>query len=180
MVVEKDKVITIDYTLKDSDGQTIDSSEESEPLVYLHGNDNLIPGLEKQLEGKKEGDKLSCVVHPGEAYGEYDENLVFTVKKSSFADPSKIEEGMQFEAHGEDGARVVTVVAVKGDDVTVDANHPLAGEDLHFKVSVVEIREATPEELSHGHVHEGHGCGCGDDCGCDGEESSGCGCGCCG
>ncbi len=176
MVVEKDKVITIDYTLKDSDGQTIDSSEESEPLVYLHGNDNLIPGLEKQLEGKKEGDKLSCVVHPGEAYGEYDENLVFTVKKSSFADPSKIEEGMQFEAHGEDGARVVTVVAVKGDDVTVDANHPLAGEDLHFDVKVVGIREATAEELSHGHVHSHDECD--DDCDCG--EEGGCGCGCCG
>ncbi|NLJ45769.1 MAG: peptidylprolyl isomerase [Treponema sp.] len=176
MVVEKDKVITIDYTLKDSDGQTIDSSEESEPLVYLHGNDNLIPGLEKQLEGKKEGDKLSCVVHPGEAYGEYDENLVFTVKKSSFADPSKIEEGMQFEAHGEDGARVVTVVAVKGDDVTVDANHPLAGEDLHFDVKVVGIREATAEELAHGHVHSHDECD--DDCDCG--EEGGCGCGCCG
>lgn len=178
MVVEKDKVIKIDYTLKDSDGETIDSSEESEPLVYLHGNGNLIPGLEKQLEGKKEGDKLSCVVGPADAYGEYDENLVFTVQKSNFADPAKIEEGMQFEAHGEDGARVVTVVAVKGDEVTVDANHPLAGEDLHFDVKVVEIRDATAEELAHGHVHSHDGCD--DDCDCDCEDEGGCGCGCCG
>jgi FKBP-type peptidyl-prolyl cis-trans isomerase SlyD len=178
MVVEKDKVITIDYTLKDSDGQTIDSSDDSEPLVYLHGNDNLIPGLEKRLEGKKEGDKLSCVINPGEAYGDYDESLVFTVQKSNFADPSKIEEGMQFEAHGEDGPRVVTVVAVKGDEVTVDANHPLAGEDLHFDVKVVGIREATAEELAHGHVHSHEGCG--DDCDCDCEDEGGCGCGCCG
>lgn len=178
MVVEKDKVIKIDYTLKDSDGETIDSSEESEPLVYLHGKGNLIPGLEKQLEGKKEGDKLSCVVGPADAYGEYDENLVFTVQKSNFADPAKIEEGMQFEAHGEDGARVVTVVAVKGDEVTVDANHPLAGEDLHFDVKVVEIRDATAEELAHGHVHSHDGCD--DDCDCDCEDEGGCGCGCCG
>ena len=174
MVVEKNKVITIDYTLKDSEGQTIDSSDDSEPLVYLHGNDNLIPGLEKRLEGKKEGDTLSCVIHPEEAYGEYDESLVFTVQKSNFADPAKIEEGVQFEAHGEDGPRVVTVVSVKNDEVTVDANHPLAGEDLHFDVKVVGIREATAEELAHGHVHSHEGCG--DDCECG--EEGGCGCGC--
>ena len=176
MIVEKDKVIKIDYMLKDSDGETIDSSEDSEPLVYIHGNGNLIPGLEKELEGKKVGDKLACVVASAEAYGEYDENLIFTVQKSSFADPEKIEEGMQFEAHGEDGARVVTVVTVKGDEVTVDANHPLAGEDLHFDVRVVEIRDATAEELTHGHVHSQDGCG--DDCECG--EEDGCGCGCCG
>lgn len=182
MVVEKDKVITIDYTLKDSDGETIDSSEESEPLVYLHGNGNLIPGLEKQLQGKKEGEKLSCVIRPEDAYGEYDEDLVFTVQKSSFQDPDKIEEGMQFEAHGEDGARVVTVVAVQGEEVTVDANHPLAGEDLHFDVKVVGIRDATAEELTHGHVHSLDGCedDCDDDCGCDCGDEGGCDCGCCG
>lgn len=178
MVVEKDKVIKIDYTLKDSDGKTIDSSEDSEPLVYLHGNGNIIPGLEKQLEGKKTGDKLSCVVGSADAYGEYDESLVFTVQKSNFADPDKIEEGMQFEAHGEDGERMVTVVAVKGDEVTVDANHPLAGKDLHFDVKVAEIRDATAEELTHGHVHSHDGCD--DDCDCECGDEGGCGCGCCG
>lgn len=170
MVIEKDKVVIIDYKLTDSDGEVIDSSESSEPLAYLHGNGNLIPGLEKELEGKKVGDKISCIVGPEEAYGEYDQNLVFTINKSHFADPDKVEEGMQFEAQGEDGSRVVTVVSVKDDDVTVDANHPLAGEDLHFDVHVVEIRDPTEEELKHGHVHES----CGD---CDCEDS---GCGCCG
>ena len=176
MVIEKDKVVIIDYKLKDSEGELIDSSEGSEPLTYLHGNGNIIPGLEKQLEGKKVGDKLSCMVPPAEAYGDYDKNLIFKVKKSNFAEPDKIEEGMQFEAQGEDGDRVVTVVAVDGDDVTVDANHPLAGEDLHFDISVVEIRDATEEELRHGHVHDGCDCGCDEESGCGG----GCGGGCCG
>ncbi len=177
MTIEKNKVVMIDYTLKDSDGEIIDSSDSSEPLAYLHGNGNLIPGLERELEGKKPGDKLSCVVSPADAYGDYDENLVFTVKKTNFAEPDKIEEGMQFEAQSEGGSRAVTVVAVKGDDVTVDANHPLAGEDLHFSVSVVEVRDATAEELQHGHVHEG----CGSGCGCDEEGDCGgeSGCGCC-
>jgi len=178
MIVEKNRVVSIDYKLTDSDGEIIDSSEGAEPLVYLHGNSNLIPGLEKELEGKKAGDKITCVVGAAEAYGDFDENLVFSVKKSNFAEPDKIEEGMQFEAHGEDGARVVTVVSIEGDNVRVDANHPLAGEDLHFDVAVVDVREATAEELSHGHVHGDHSCGCGDDCDC--EEDSGCGCGCCG
>jgi FKBP-type peptidyl-prolyl cis-trans isomerase SlyD len=176
MVIEKDKVVIIDYKLKDSEGELIDSSEGSEPLTYLHGNGNIIPGLEKQLEGKKVGDKLTCMVPPAEAYGEYDKNLIFKVKKTNFAEPDKIEEGMQFEAQGEDGERVVTVVAVEGDDVTVDANHPLAGEDLHFDISVVEIRDATAEELRHGHVHDGCDCGCDEESGCGG----GCGGGCCG
>ena len=175
MIIEKDKVVSIAYELKDSEGETIDSSEGSEPLVYLHGNGNLIPGLERELDGKKVGDKINCVVEAKDAYGEYDENLVFSVKKTNFAEPDKIEEGMQFEAQGEGGSRVVTVVAVKGDEVTVDANHPLAGEDLHFNVSIVEVREATAEELSHGHVHGDHDCGCECDC----EEDAGCGCGCC-
>jgi FKBP-type peptidyl-prolyl cis-trans isomerase SlyD len=180
MVIEKNKVVIIDYKLTDSVGEVIDSSEDSEPLAYLHGNGNLIPGLEKELEGRKVGDKITCTVPPADAYGEYDDSLVFTIKKTNFAEPEKIEEGMQFEAQGEEGERVVTVVAIKDDDVTVDANHPLAGEDLHFDVSVVEVRDATEEELQHGHVHDGCGDGCDGDC-CGGEEESGCGCGgCCG
>lgn len=174
MTIAKNKVVTIDYTLRDAAGKLIDSSDGGEPLVYLHGNENIIPGLEKHLEGKGSGDSLSCVVPAGEGYGERDESLVFKVSRKDFGDGAEISTGMQFEAHGEEGAQIVTVVGIAGDEVTIDANHPLAGESLHFDVTVKEIRDATEEELTHGHVHAG-GCGCGDgECGCgDGECSDG-------
>lgn len=177
MTVSKDRVVSIDYTLKDSTGNLIDSSDGGDPLTYLHGNGNIIPGLERNLEGKQAGDKLSCVIEAGDAYGERDDSLVFKVKKDDF-DGAEVEVGMQFEAHGEDGAQIVTVVSVEGDEVTIDANHPLAGEKLHFDVKVTEVREATAEELEHGHVHGGCECGCEDDCeeGC-GCSDEGCGCG---
>jgi len=179
MVIEKDRVVTIDYKLQDSEGQVIDSSEDSDPLVYIHGNDNIIAGLEKHLVGKKAGDKVSCVVPAKEGYGERDDSLVIKVPKSEFGPGAQIEEGMQFEAHGEDGAQIVTVLSIEGDEVTIDANHPLAGEELHFTVEVKDVREATPEELEHGHVHGG-GCGCEGECGdgedCDHEHGEGCGC----
>jgi len=180
MVIEKDRVVSIDYKLQDSKGEVIDASEASEPLIYLHGNNNIIPGLEKHLLGKTDGDQVSCVVPATEGYGVRDESLIFKVSKADFGEGASIEEGMQFEAHGEEGAQIVTVTKIEGDEVTVDANHPLAGEELHFTVKVVEVREATPEELQHGHVHGGCECGeacadgeCGDgECGCGGD----CGC----
>jgi FKBP-type peptidyl-prolyl cis-trans isomerase SlyD len=178
MVIEKDRVVTIDYKLKDSTGEVIDSSDAADPLIYLHGNDNIIAGLEKHLFGKKAGDEVACVVPAKEAYGERDEALVFKVPKSEFGEGASIEPGMQFEAHGEDGAQIVTVMGIEGDEVTIDANHPLAGEELHFAVKVVDVREATPEELEHGHVHGGCDCGCDEDC--DGEQGEGCGQGGCG
>ncbi len=183
MTVAKDRVVTLDYNLKDADGELIDSSEGAEPLVYLHGNDNIIKGLEKHLEGKSSGDTVNCVVPAVEAYGERDESLVFKVTKAEFGPEASIEVGMQFEAHGEEGTQIVTVVGMEGEDITIDANHPLAGEELHFSVKVVEVREATGEELSHHHVHggcdcEGEGCGegCAEGCG-DGCADGGCGCG---
>jgi FKBP-type peptidyl-prolyl cis-trans isomerase SlyD len=178
MVIEKNRVVSIDYRLEDAEGELIDSSDGSEPLIYLHGNDNIIPGLEKHLAGKKAGDKVECIVPAVEGYGERDESLVFTVKKDEFGPSATVETGMQFEAHGESGVQIVTVVGVEGETVTVDANHPLAGEELHFDVKVVDIREATAEELEHGHVHGAHDC---DECGCDedcGDEKGECGCGC--
>ncbi|HUX37075.1 MAG TPA: peptidylprolyl isomerase [Rectinemataceae bacterium] len=173
MVIEKNRVVSIDYKLVDDDGDLIDSSEDGEPLVYLHGNGNIIPGLEKHLEGKKQGDAVNCVIAAVEAYGERDESLVFTVGKDEF-EGTDVAVGMQFEAHGEHGVQIVTVMSVEGDEVKVDANHPLAGENLHFDVKVVEVREASAEELEHGHVHgahgHDHGCDCeGDDCDCDGD-----------
>jgi FKBP-type peptidyl-prolyl cis-trans isomerase SlyD len=196
MDIKKDKVVTIDYSLRDAAGKLLDSSDGSEPLIYLHGNDNIIPGLEKHLEGKTTGDSLSCVVPAVEAYGERDESLVFKVSKKDFGENVEIAPGMQFEAHGDDGSQIVTVVNIAGEDVTIDANHPLAGETLHFDVKVLNIREATGEELEHGHVHaaEGCGCGCGDgecgdgecDCECNGDgecddacSDEGCSDGCC-
>jgi FKBP-type peptidyl-prolyl cis-trans isomerase SlyD len=178
MVIEKDRVVTIDYKLQDAAGQVIDSSEGSNPLIYLHGNDNIIAGLEKHLVGKQAGDKVSCVVPAKEGYGERDDSLVFKVSKSEFGDGAEIEEGMQFEAHGEEGAQIVTVVGIQGDEVTIDANHPLAGEELHFTVDVKDVREATPEELEHGHVHGGCDCDgeCDDEDGCGHEHGEGCGC----
>ena len=173
MDIKKDKVVTIDYSLRDAAGKLLDSSDGSEPLIYLHGNDNIIPGLEKHLEGKTVGDKVVCVVPAAEGYGERDESLVLKVSKKDFGDNVEVTPGMQFEAHGEDGSQIVTVVNVAGEEVTIDANHPLAGETLHFDVKVLNVREATEEELHHGHVHAAAGCGCGDGgCG-DGE----CGCG---
>lgn len=188
MVIEKNRVVSIDYKLVDDDGDLIDSSEEGDPLVYLHGNGNIIPGLERQLEGKNEGESVSCVIPPADAYGERDESLIFTVGKDEF-EGSEVEVGMQFEAHSESGAQIVTVVAVEGEEVKVDANHPLAGESLHFDVKIIGVREASAEELSHGHVHGAHhhhhDCDCEGDCNCGnehGEEECGCGeggsCGC--
>ena len=169
MVIEKNRVVSIDYKLVDDDGDLIDSSDEGEPLVYLHGNGNIIPGLEKQLEGKKQGDAVACVLNPVDGYGERDESLVFTVGKDEF-EGSEVDVGMQFEAHGENGAQIVTVVSVEGDEVKDDANHPLAGEKLHFDVKIVDVREASAEELEHGHVHGAHGHHHHEDCDCDGDD----------
>ncbi|MFH2114466.1 MAG: peptidylprolyl isomerase [Spirochaetota bacterium] len=182
MNIEKDRVVSIDYELKDSEGKLIDRSE-GELLTYLHGNDNIIPGLERELEGKKAGDRLAVTVAPADGYGEHDDELIFAVSKSDFAEPDKVEIGMQFQAHQEGSVNIVTVVGVSDDEVKVDANHPLAGKILHFNVDVKEVREASAEELEHGHVHAVSGCGCGDDCGegcgCgdDSGDDEGCGCG---
>ena len=186
MNIEKDRVVSIDYELKDSEGTLIDRSE-GEPLTYLHGNDNIIPGLERQLEGKKVGDRVAVTVAPADGYGERDEELIFAVSKSDFAEPDKVAVGMQFQAHQEGSVNIVTVVGVTDDEVKVDANHPLAGKTLHFDVNIKEVREASSEELEHGHVHGASGCGCGegcgdgcgDDCECgdDCGDDEGCGCG---
>ncbi|GAB1431905.1 peptidylprolyl isomerase [Spirochaetota bacterium] len=182
MVIEKNRVVAIDYVLKDNDGLEMDSSDGT-PLLYLHGNGNLIPGLEKQLEGKKTGDKLHCVIAPEDAYGLRDEEMVFTVSRNDFAEAETIELGMQFHAPHEGGVSVVTVTGIDGDKISLDANHPLAGKTLHFDVSVSDIREASAEELQHGHVHGAHAhedddCGCGCSGSCDDDDDCGCSGGC--
>jgi len=156
MQIARDTVAAIDYKLTDNDGQVLDTSEGREPLSYLHGAGNLIPGLETALEGQTEGDSLTVTVQPEEAYGERDERLVQQVPMAAFEGVDQVEAGMRFQATDEQGqGRVVTVTEIEGDQVTVDANHPLAGQPLNFEVSVVEVREATPEEIEHGHVHTG-------------------------
>jgi FKBP-type peptidyl-prolyl cis-trans isomerase SlyD len=153
MLIAQDKVVLIHYTLTDDSGKVLDSSAAGEPLAYLHGQGNIIRGLEEALAGKRAGDKLNVRVEPAQGYGERDDKLVQQVPRRQFGG-TKVQPGMQFHAQTAGGhARVVTVTRVQGDMVTVDANHPLAGEVLHFDVEVTEVREATAEELAHGHVH---------------------------
>jgi len=157
LMIGKHSVVSIHYTLKDDVGETMDSSEGAEPLVYLHGANNLIPGLENELQGKVTGAKFVATISPEDAYGEISEELVQTIAKEMFQDVENIEAGMTFMAQGEGGQqRQVRVTAVEGNDVTIDANHPMAGKKLHFDVEVVEVREATEQEIEHGHVHQ-HG-----------------------
>ena len=154
MQIAKDKVVAIDYTLKDDEGSVLDTSEGKQPLTYLHGASNIIPGLERALEGKSEGEAVSVRVEPGEAYGERRDELMQQVPRNMFQGVDELQVGMQFQASGQDGQEtVVTVAAIEGDQVTVDANHPMAGVALNFDVTVREIREATEEEVAHGHSH---------------------------
>lgn len=157
MPVAQDSVVTIHYTLKDDAGTVLDSSSPQEPLAYLHGHGNLIPGLEKELEGKNAGDALSVTIAPADGYGEYDDRLVQSVPRRSLRGIKDVKPGMHLHAQTEDGPRTVTVTKVLGDMVTLDGNHPLAGKSLHFDVRIEEVRPATEEELSHGHVHGAHG-----------------------
>ncbi|MGZ9067786.1 MAG: FKBP-type peptidyl-prolyl cis-trans isomerase [Burkholderiales bacterium] len=155
MQIASEKVITIDYTLTDEAGETLDSSEQDGPLTYLHGSGNIVPGLEAALEGKSAGDSLKVVVPPADGYGEHDEELVQALPRDRFPD-GEIEIGMRFQAQSGGGTRVLTVVALTDEEVTIDANHPLAGRTLSFDVSVREVRNATQEEIAHGHVHGAH------------------------
>lgn len=158
MKIEDKKVAYIHYTLKDAEGEIIDTSDGDSPLAYIQGMQNIVPGLEKELEGKVVGDKLSAVIPPEEAYGVRNEELVKTASLADFEDPEHIQEGAQFHVETPEGVNIATIVAIDGDNVVLDLNHPLVDETLYFDVEVTEIREPTEEELEHGHVHgpEGH------------------------
>lgn len=153
MKVAKETVVTIEYTLKDDDGDVIDTSVGSDPLGYVHGVGALVPGLEKALDGKSAGDSVKVAVAPGEGYGEHDPDLVQRASRNQFPNADEVQVGMQFRASGEHGDTVVTVVEVQGDDVTLDANHPLAGVRLNFDVKIIGVRAATANEIAHGHPH---------------------------
>lgn len=151
MKIAQDKVAEIEYVLT-VDGKVEDQSEPGDPLVYLHGHNNIIPGLEDALEGHQAGDKLSVTVTPEHGYGERDDENVQVLPRADFDDD--IEVGASYFAQSDDGSvNPFTVVSVSGDDVTVDFNPPLAGQTLNFEVTVVEVRDATAEELEHGHAH---------------------------
>jgi|1185.fasta_scaffold389851_2 FKBP-type peptidyl-prolyl cis-trans isomerase SlyD len=152
MQIAAQKAVTIGYTLKDDAGKVLDSSDGGEPLTYLHGAGDIVPGLEKALDGKQVGDAISVSLSPEEAYGQRDERQVRNVPLRKLP-KGKVEVGMQYEVTTEAGPMLALVTAVRGDYATIDANHPLAGMRLHFDVKVVEVRDATAEELEHGHVH---------------------------
>ncbi|WP_219012098.1 peptidylprolyl isomerase [Shewanella algae] len=203
MQITQHSAVTIHYRLTDAKGQLIESSFEADPMVYLHGMENLIPGLEKALEGKSKGDTLEVTIEAEEAYGPYHDGLRQEVPLEAFGDIQDIVPGMRFIAETEMGQRPVQVTEVLDNSVIVDGNHPLAGQSLTFNVEVMDVREATAEEVAHGHIHAHGGCGghghdhggcCGGHdhehgscCSSDAEEGAkkeGCdgngGCGCCG
>lgn len=158
MNIAANSVVSIHYTLTDDAGAILDSSSNADPLVYLHGTHNIIPGLENALVGKGAGDTLDVRVNPEDGYGLHDPELIQQVSKSMFQGTADIEPGMSFQAQDQGGyMQRVQVTAVEGDTVTIDANHPLAGQHLNFNVTVIEVRPATAEEMDHGHVHGPHG-----------------------
>lgn len=158
MKIEKNVVVSLAYQLKVEDA-VVDQSTVDAPLDYLHGNDNLISGLEKELEGKVAGDKFEVTIAPEDAYGEHNDELVQRVPADVFQGVEEIEVGMRFLADTDQGPIPVEITEVDGDEVVVDGNHMLAGQTLTFVVEVVAIREATEDEIAHGHVHQAGGCG---------------------
>lgn len=146
-------VASFHYTLTDDAGTVIDSSEGREPLAYLHGAGNIVPGLEKAMAGRAAGEQFKVTVAPEEGYGLHNEQLIQSVPRDAFQGVEKIEPGMRFQAQTQNGPINVEVKDVAGETVTIDGNHPLAGKALHFDVTIAEVREASEEELSHGHVH---------------------------
>ncbi len=153
MKIASKTVATFEYALTDDEGNELDSSKGGEPLVYVHGIGSIIPGLERELEGKAVGDAFQVRIPPEEAYGHRDEEMVHTVDRAQLPPGADIQVGMQLAAESQQGRHILTVVGIEADEVTLDANHPLAGVALNFQVEVVGVREATPEELEHGHVH---------------------------
>ncbi|EKO3610878.1 peptidylprolyl isomerase [Vibrio metschnikovii] len=173
MKIEKNMVVSIAYQVKMEDGVVVDQSTVEAPLEYLHGHNNLITGLERELEGKVIGDKFSATVAPEDAYGEHSDALVQRVPSDVFQGVDELEVGMRFLADTDQGPIPVEITEVDGDEVVVDGNHMLAGQTLTFDVEVIALREATAEELEHGHIH--HAGGCGHDHGHDHDHDGCCG-----
>lgn len=155
MEIVENAVVSFDYTLTNDAGEVIDSSAEGSPMAYLHGHSQIISGLENAMQGRKSGDAFKVTVQPEEGYGERREELIQQVPRDAFGGIEDLEPGMRFQAQGPAGPMVVKVTAVDDEQVTVDGNHDLADTILHFDVTITEVREATKQELEHGHVHAG-------------------------
>lgn len=153
MQIAAQKVVSIEYTLKDDDGKVLDTSEGRDPLSYLHGAGNIISGLEKALEGKSAGDTLEVRITPEDGYGQRSDTSIRNVATRKLSPDKKVQVGNRYRLMTPEGPQVVTVLSVRGDYATVDGNHPLAGMTLNFAVKVVDVRDASAEELAHGHVH---------------------------
>ncbi len=158
LLIGENSVVTVNYTLTDDAGKVLDSSDGSKPMVYLHGAGTIVPGLEKALVGKGAGESLKVRVEPSDAYGELIPDGIKTIERSAFEGVDVVEVGMAFDAEAPDGTEQhIVVTKVEDDTVTIDINHPLAGVTLNFDIKILSVREATKEELEHGHSHEdGH------------------------
>jgi FKBP-type peptidyl-prolyl cis-trans isomerase SlyD len=157
MNVARNRVVSIEFTLTGEDGAVIDTSAGDEPLSYIHGTGTLVDALEAAMEGKGPSDKVSLTLPPEKAYGVRDDSIVFTVPRTQFPADEEPEVGMEVMLQGDGEGRMVTIVDLNDDEVTLDGNHPLAGLTLRFDVEIVDVRDATPEEIEHGHAHDEHG-----------------------
>lgn len=158
MPIGANKVVTIHYTLKDESGNLLDSTQGTSPFSFLTGHDQVIPKLEEEIETMLIGGKKNILISAEDAYGEYRDDLVHQINKENFPPDVELEVGMQFVTSAPDGTQMpFAIKQIDGDLVTIDFNHPLAGKNLEFEVELVDVRDATEEELSHGHVHGPHG-----------------------
>lgn len=153
MIIADQTVVLFNFILKNADGEEIDNSAGDDPVAYLHGAGAIVPGLEAAFEGKSAGDKFQVTVPPAEGFGEHDETLPEVVPREEFEESAELEVGMQFRVPTDDGESIVTVMEIGDDTVSLDGNHELAGVVLDFDVTIVEVREATAEEIEHGHAH---------------------------
>lgn len=158
MIIEKNTVVSLDYTLTNTNGDVLDTSKGRNPLTYLHGVGALIPGLENQIKGLQKGDAKVVNVEAEEAYGQYNDELLHVVPKSGFQGEEEMQVGMQVELDSEQGPMLAVISKIEDDQVTLDLNHPLAGQALNFDIQIVDVRTATADEIAHGHVHgpDGH------------------------
>ena len=152
-MIEKDKVVQFHYVLTDDSGVQIEDSRHGEPMAYLHGHDNIIPGLEKALAGHQAGDQFSATIPPAEGYGEREEGMTQRISAKYLKHAGKLRPGMAVTVNTDNGPRAVTIIKVGLKTVDVDGNHPLAGKTLTFAIEITDIRDATEEEISHGHAH---------------------------
>ncbi len=165
MQITDHKVVSFHYTLTNDAGEVVDTTSGGEALPYLHGEQEIVAGLEKALEGKSVGDKLNITLDAADAYGDMDSSLIEVVSAELFEGVEKLEAGMEFETELDNGDdEFVRIVSIDGDNVTIDGNHPLAGQKLTFDVEITDIRDATEEELKHGHVHGEEECCGSEDC----------------